>query len=86
MLRKHHDLFEAAAPPPDPTPAPVPVPAPPVVDPPPPVPELPPPPPPPTVLNAESRARIVDLCNHAVRTDAGGTGKLATQILVDLGT
>lgn len=41
--------------------------------------------PPPTVVSAETRARIVDLCNHAVRVDAGGTGKLAQQILADLG-
>lgn len=36
------------------------------------------------VVSAETRARIVDLCNHAIRVDAGGTGKLAKQILVDL--
>jgi hypothetical protein len=35
-------------------------------------------------VSDETVARIVDLCNHAVRTDAGGTGKLAKQILVDL--
>jgi hypothetical protein len=37
------------------------------------------------VLSDEAKARIVDLCRHVVRTDPGGTGKLATQILADLG-
>jgi hypothetical protein len=32
----------------------------------------------------ETLGRIVDLCRHAQRTDAGGTGRLATQILADL--
>lgn len=37
------------------------------------------------LVSDETKARIVDLCRHAVRTDPGQTGKLATQILADLG-
>lgn len=57
------------------------------------VPPAPEPPPPEQIfgqvevytITPATRARIVDLCAHAIRTDAGGTGKLAQEILADLG-